>query len=109
MTAMVHVALARHHVATGDDAAGIEAARAAVRCCPTDKEACLLLAQLLLAAGEHDAAIDLVTQAAEGAPLDDGVLRLIEVATRAVAQRYPALVPPAPDPAAAQGASGTPR
>jgi hypothetical protein len=96
ITCMVHVALSRHHGATGDRDASLGAAQAAVRCLPTDKEACLQLAQLLLATGELDAAIDLLTRTADGAPLEDGVLRLIDATTRVVGQRYAATAPEQP-------------
>ncbi len=89
IAAIVHVALSRHHAAVGDQASSLEAARDAVRCDPRDPEACQRLAQLLLATGETDEAIDLIQQATmTSPPLDDGVLRLTRAVTAALDQRY---------------------
>lgn len=97
VAAIVHVALSRHHAALGDRARSLGAARDAVRSHPRDPEACQRLAQLLLATGDFDEAIDLVQQAAmTSPPLDDGVLRLAGAVAAALDRRYQKLDDVAP-------------
>lgn len=92
IAAITLVTLSLHHAVNGDTAASVEVARQAVRRDATDPEACLRLAHLLLASGQHDEAIDLIERAAAASPpLDDGVLRLIGVATGALGRRYAAV------------------
>jgi hypothetical protein len=95
IAAMTHAALSLHHAATGDVARSLDEARAAVRCDPTHHEASLRLAQLLLAAGQPDEAIDLLADAAAAVPLDDGVLRLLGTLTTSLDRRLAPAEPPA--------------
>jgi hypothetical protein len=102
VSATVHVALSRHHAALGDLEVSLDEARRAVERAPADKDACLHLGQLLVRSGRNDEAVDLLSRAAQVMPLDDGVLRLLDVITRVVEQRYPAV-------ASVQEAGATPR
>jgi hypothetical protein len=93
VAATVHVALSRHHAALGDHERSLHEARLAVERAPSDTEALLRLAQLMLGAGAIEDALELVLRALQAAPLDDGALRLFDAVTRSVTQRYQAAEP----------------
>jgi hypothetical protein len=93
VAAMVHVALSRHHAALGDREGSLDEARRAVERAPTDTEAVLRLAQLLLGAGATEDALALVLRVAPAASLDDGVLRLFDALMRSITQANAAAEP----------------
>jgi hypothetical protein len=91
--AMVHLALSRHHAALDDQGTSLDHAQRAVECSPADREACLHLARLLLVRGRTDEALGLVLRVAASAPLDDGVLRLVDAVRGDLGRRYAAVEP----------------